>query len=201
METTLPPASEMIPTVQHGEMALGVWELNVALGSIASFTSHYDRLGPSRTLEADLLRILDTRYRGQGIGERLLRRLVREAKDRRLEDMESRITSEYALDIRGRVFGKENLEITPGDSFHVPPIPKPEGVISFDEARDWLARVSIYENLSKPFRLNGFDVYARFSDVEDDPATLADQQRSSSRRYSALAARACAQSAEPIIIS
>lgn len=100
-------------------------------------------------------------YRGQGMGEMLVRKLVEVASDLGASKLVGHIESQYALDIRARVFGKGAIrffddrdENPDADDFIAVYNELP---ITFDQARQSLVRAEAYEE-DLEFRQIGFNV-------------------------------------------
>ena len=86
--------------------------------------------GGKRRVWTGSLRVADPELRGNGIGERLTRSLSVLALKYGYPVIETHITSEYALDIKKRVFGVDRLAYTHADMGAIPE--------TFDEAREML---------------------------------------------------------------
>ena len=103
---------------------------------------------------------VEEQARGLGVGEKLVRRLLAEARKRNVETMRGHIESEYALDIRARIFGEEALKFfhdNPEGSKEEHPEQYAELPITFAQARASLVRArESEEDLEK--RSIGFDV-------------------------------------------
>jgi len=113
-------------------------------------------------------------YRGRGMGEMLVRKLVEVAKDLGVNRLVSHIESQYALDIRARIFGREALRFF-DDSDENPDVYQflatdSELPITFDQARQSLVRAEAYEE-SPEIRQFGFYVSVDLpSDAADKTA-------------------------------
>jgi GNAT superfamily N-acetyltransferase len=121
-------------------------------GFIASATPDRVTAGPLK---------VDPAYRGKGIGEKLVRKLVDEAKGLGANKLVGHIESQYALDIRARIFGKSALKFYHHNpaSYHPDDYPEKydELPITFDQARQSLVRAEDYED-DPEYRDLGFHV-------------------------------------------
>jgi GNAT superfamily N-acetyltransferase len=104
-------------------------------------------------------------YRGRGIGEALVRRLVEEAKREKIDTIRGHIESQFALDIRARIFGKESMKFFLDEEEAVAVRYHLELPITFDQARASLVRVESYEK-SLEDREIGFDVEQNISSID-----------------------------------
>lgn len=111
---------------------------------------------------------VDPDYRGNGIGECLVKQLAEVAKKRNVDTIRGHIESQYALDLRGHIFGRESMKF-----FHDKPSGGQEEVpeqyqelpITFEQARESLARAEEHEN-SPNDRSIGFIVEQALKDFK-----------------------------------
>ena len=99
-------------------------------------------------IQTDFL-FVDPWIRGHGIGERLMKQLIKEALKLDVETMRGHIESEYALDIRSRIFGEEALKFfydKPTGAQEDYPEQYDELPITFSEARESLVRAREFED-------------------------------------------------------
>ena len=138
------------------DAGLGIKVITARIGGIGYYSTLFQTGVMSRTMEGGGLYV-DEEFRGLGIGERLVRRTVEIGLRNKVRFLEARVTSQHALAIHARVFGPENLTIEPVSSLHTIDLPSLEGVVSFDEAKEWLAEAEQYEEPNASgYRTNGF---------------------------------------------
>lgn len=121
-------------------------------------------------LEAEAL-VVQPAFRGRGLGERLVRKMVEVAKGRGVRKIRSHIESQYSLDIRARIFGKGSMKFfldSPTHSKEAAPEQYEELPITFEQARASLVHAGRLEDPES--RTIGFT-------VEQDIDTLPDHQR------------------------
>ena len=160
--------SNEFPLTSHIEYAgLGVKEISVRMGGVGYYSTLFQTDSMSRTMEGGGLYV-DEEFRGLGIGEQLVRRAVEIGLRNKVRTLEERVTSQYGLAICGRVFGPENLTIEPVSSLHTIDLPALDGVVSFDEAKAWLAEAEQYEEPNASgYRTNGFFMSAQLSSLTE----------------------------------
>lgn len=166
MTNVIPPITTNIEPTTRG------FNIVVNADSYGQFSGVVDRFDDPDTIIAGWLEV-DPLFRGMGIGEKLVRRLAEEAKKRRIQHLESVITSQYSLDIRARLFGKEALNFyydPPG----IPTTPfPPAGMplpITFDQARMSLVRAEAFEK-DPDDRLHGFMTTVNLADLKPEAKT------------------------------
>lgn len=110
--------------------------------------------------------------RGRGLGEKMMRALVREAESLGVERFAGHVESQYALAIRARVFGKEALKFFADEETGDPEIfPElyDELPITYEQAIMSLQRSEQYEN-DLDMRRHGFSVEIDLSNWQSDPS-------------------------------
>ena len=101
-------------------------------------------ISQTRTLEPFPL-FVETEYRGHGIGQALVKRVVELARNENADTMRGHIESQYALDIRANLFGKENMRFYDEDLDDDGELKYTELPMTFDQARASLVRAASYE--------------------------------------------------------
>ena len=97
------------------------------------------------------------KFRGRGIGEALVRRLVEDAIRQGVDMMRGEIESQYALDIRARIFGKIGMKFFLNTNESRNTGYYAELPITFDQARGSLVRAEAHEKSLEDRRI-GFVV-------------------------------------------
>jgi GNAT superfamily N-acetyltransferase len=114
---------------------------------------------PDRVVAGPLM--VEPAYRGKGIGEELVRKLIDEAKSLGANKLTGHIESQYALDIRARIFGKSALKFYDDNAAAYDRDEYPEKYdelpITFDQARQSLVRAEEHED-DLDYRDLGFHV-------------------------------------------
>ena len=100
--------------------------------------------GQTHTLEPFPL-FVETEYRGRGIGEALVRRVVEIARNEKADTIRGHVESQYALDIRANILGKENMRFFDEDLDDDGELTYTELPMTFDQARASLVRAASYE--------------------------------------------------------
>ncbi len=155
-----PIISEVYPTP-------GKRSLFLTIDTIATFGGEIKDATPT-IIEPDILWV-EPWMRGHGIGERLVRALVTESKKLGVETIRGHLESEYALDIRARVFGENALRFfydTWEGSIEEYPEQYAELPITFEQARQSLVRARDSE-YDLDDRSIGFDVEVDISQFND----------------------------------
>lgn len=133
--------------------------LNIIDDDVAEYAGFIASATPDRVTAGPLM--VDPAYRGKGMGEKLVRKLVEEAQSLGANKLTGHIESQYALDIRARIFGKSALKFYDDDaaSFDFDNYPEKydELPITFDQARQSLVRAEEYEDDAE-YRDIGFHV-------------------------------------------
>jgi GNAT superfamily N-acetyltransferase len=107
-------------------------------------------------------------FRGRAIGEKMMRTLIVEAKRLDLKTFGGHVESQYALDIRARIFGKNALKFFyDGEAGDLDDFPEQyeELPITFDQARQSLERSAEYEE-DLEHREYGFSVEVDLSSID-----------------------------------
>lgn len=136
----------------------GKRSLFLSIGSIATFGGEIKDETPT-IIEPDILWV-EPDMRGHNIGERLVRTLVAASKELGIETIRGHLESEYALDIRDRVFGEQALKFfydNPLGSIEEYPEQYRELPITFRQARQSLVKARDSED-NLDYRSIGFDV-------------------------------------------
>lgn len=107
--------------------------------------------------------------RGRGLGEKLMRALLVEAQASGVKIFGGHVESQYALDIRARIFGKNAIKFfDDGDSGDPEIYPElyNELPITYEQAKKSLERSEQYENDSD-YRVYGFCIEIDMTALDD----------------------------------
>jgi len=132
----------------------------------SQIVGEYGGLLSTKNIFIPCLLWVDKPFRGQGIGEQLVRTVFSEVKKRGVNEVVGPIESPYALHIRRRVLGEAALSFLArgrdaglGDDVHIP-LPA-----TFDQMVDSLTRTEAYE-VDLEERKHGIIVRADLSNFE-----------------------------------